>query len=396
MVAHTVFGRLLAVLVLAGPGAAGAYSVTVTGGQLSQVNRWNRSTVSWRMHVDCSADLPVAVCQAEVRASFDAWTGWPCSRLVLEEQPPGSNRRVTANGWAPNGVNEVVWVEDETWQFGSWVLANTTQSLGPTGLVEEVDIAFNGLHHTWTATAGDPPGALLIRNTAVHEIGHLLGLAHHLGPADPADPPTMAVTADPDNQSATLAADDVMGLCFLVPGDEFRCETSADCPDVVGWGPDGETVVAHFSCWSSGYCEGFTMAITGDPPPVGPEAGPEPSPDGGAPVAEDAPGWEDAGEVVSAPGVEAEMAVEAPVVAELVRVSVDAGRQPREWPEGVRGEGAAAGVSPGGHAEGAGCSAGGRSPPPGLPVAVLLGLCGVWGCLGRWRLVRAVCGGRRG
>ena len=302
--------RAALLLVLLLPQVAAAFSITVTDGLTSQVNRWNLSRVAWRQHVDCAAGMDLTECQKAVAESFAAWTGHSCSSLVFDEGANTDNLLVAANGWAPNGENEVVWVEDSTWLFGSFVLANTSQLLGDTGLIEEVDIAFNGFHHTWSATPG--PGVVAIQNTAVHEIGHLLGLAHNLTPDDPNDPPTMAVYADESQKSATLHPDDIAGLCFLVPKTQYTCATDADCPDVIGFDGGNQVVTSHFSCWNSGFCEGYPMTITGDPPVDAPPdnslpAEPDPEPVG-EPPDEDEPTEPDA--AMAAPDTDHPEAVE--------------------------------------------------------------------------------------
>ena len=237
---------------------ASGYSITVSKFDPNAVIRWDRRTLTWRVHPACSEDLTTAQCMDAVRSSFAAWTVPTCTGLQFDELGTSDNLMVTANGWAPNGVNEVVWVEDDTWLYSQFTLANTSQTIGPGGVITEVDLAFNGRDHTWSLDGAN--GTAAIANTAVHEIGHFIGLAHHLEPFDASDPPTMAPYADDDGKSATLAADDEAGVCFLVPKTTWTCQSDTDCPSIVALGATSEFIAGALPC-QDGLCGGLTMAL---------------------------------------------------------------------------------------------------------------------------------------
>src|SRR4029450_623884 len=81
-------------------------------------------------------------------------------------------------GAEPDGENRLVWHTDE------WLDSPAALALTPavfrrtTGEITDADIDFNGVDYTWTTT--DPPELVLtdVQNTATHELGHVLGLAH--------------------------------------------------------------------------------------------------------------------------------------------------------------------------------------------------------------------------
>ena len=82
------------------------------------------------------------------------------------------------NGGA-NQNNEVTWVEDSDWSYGSGVLGVAAPLwYVASGQIIEADIAFNGLHHQWTT--GEPINAVDVKSVVLHEVGHWFGIQHYL------------------------------------------------------------------------------------------------------------------------------------------------------------------------------------------------------------------------
>ncbi|MFH1037069.1 MAG: matrixin family metalloprotease [PVC group bacterium] len=107
-----------------------------------------------------------------------------------------------------DGVNTVLWVTDG-WQYGPDIAAvSTTWPSGETGGIGEVDVEFNGRDFDWTS-----PGSPGVLETALHEIGHLLGVGHSFNPG--------AVMHDAVRPSGpvrrVLSRDDIEALLFLYP-----------------------------------------------------------------------------------------------------------------------------------------------------------------------------------
>ena len=230
---------------------AAAFSVSLTGGGSGQVVRWPTSALTYSLHPACSADLPAAACLDEVRASFAAWTGQACSAIQFTEGAPSSNLKLTSVGYDTNGINELAWIENSQWTYGTYVLGVTSPVFYNDGTIIEADIAFNGYLQTWSMSGADY--STDVKSVAVHEIGHFFGLQHVLGGYDSGNPPTMAPTADPFMQSRTPEADDLKGLCFLVPKGAYTCSSDADCPHIVAVSQGQEYYAGILSC-TNGSC----------------------------------------------------------------------------------------------------------------------------------------------
>lgn len=250
----------LVLLVCACP--AWASSVNMTKGNSGEIIRWKTSTVSYRLHPACSADLNTSACLAEVRKSFKAWEPPTCSNLKFSEGSVSYNLKLTAVGYNTNGSNEFAWIENNAWQSGKYVLGVTSPVFYTTGskagAIFEADIAMNGYLQTWSMSGKNYTTDVM--NVAVHEIGHFFGLQHNLYP-DKSKPQTMGPSADPFMGSRTPEQDDINGMCFLYPsGKGLPCTTNKDCPYVVDDGPSGEYYVGQISC-ASGICNGPTASV---------------------------------------------------------------------------------------------------------------------------------------
>ena len=241
-------------------GPAWGYAVSLVDGDSGAIVKWPTKTATYSLHPECSEDLQPGECHQELRASFQQWSA-PCSGLVFTEQEMSSNRSLTSVGGSTNGSNELAFIEDNAWYFGSFVLGVTGPVFSLNGDVIEADIAFNGLHHKWTM--GSMGFATLdVMNVAVHEIGHYLGLQHALSGYDPNNPPTMAPTADNNLKSQTPEDDDLAGLCFLYPADTWSCSEDSDCPYILDQSSSGDFYHGILAC-EGGLCGGVSTEVPG-------------------------------------------------------------------------------------------------------------------------------------
>jgi hypothetical protein len=224
----------LAALLLALSAPASAYQVYTTESQgqsappsctLEQPRKlqWMQSTVGWHLEPAPEAQIDRELAKSAVAASFDTWNQGPdCDQPELVYQ--GAPLRAEAafdSGDMDANENAVVWVTSG-WDKPGGVLALTTLTFSTcSGEIVDADIEINAVHFTFSATAVPPSGAVDLRNTLTHEVGHLLGLDHELDDAAA----TMYVNAGQGETSKRdLEADDVAGLC---------CVYAPSMPDVV-------------------------------------------------------------------------------------------------------------------------------------------------------------------
>lgn len=248
----------VAVLLLGGSSSpALAYSVSLAGGTTGDIVKWPTDNLTYYLHQSCSADLPSSACLDELRASFAAWSSVGCTGITFQELGLSSGLKLTAIGYSTNDMNELAFIENSQWPYGTYTLGVTSPVFWQDGTVIEADIAFNGYLQSWSMSGQSYTTDVM--NVAVHEIGHFFGLQHVLGGYSTGDPPTMAPTADPFMASRTPNADDQKGVCFLAPALAYSCSSDDDCPFVVDDYADGqEYYVGQIPC-ESGWCGGSSQ-----------------------------------------------------------------------------------------------------------------------------------------
>lgn len=168
-----------------------------------------------------SDDLPADTAQRLLRESFAVWTEVPGSRVIFVDQglveveaPSGDDR-----------VNVVVFDETGEWlqaPRGTGIIALTRiNSNSLTGEISDADIIFNG--RDFHFGQGQQANRVELKDVAVHEIGHLIGLDHTPldGPAQIR--PTMIpyYSDDGPGTASTLEADDQAGASVLYPSPNF-------------------------------------------------------------------------------------------------------------------------------------------------------------------------------
>ena len=184
--------------------------------------RW-RLPVPYEVNTNSAQELGGATALQVVQASYANWSAPACSGFssVFQGETNGS--------WqSGDGMNTLLWIYDPAQrprELGGSSTIGVTLSTFRGNSALDGDILFNGIDHRWTTNAsrrGDVDAISII----THETGHQLGLNH-----SPDQSATMYAAYLGGNGAATLAADDVNGVCSLYPsGQAAECQADGDCP----------------------------------------------------------------------------------------------------------------------------------------------------------------------
>ena len=208
--------RVVVIFVLLSGATAFAYEFT--GG------RWSLpegASIQYTVNQRLSTDLADAVCLEGIQVGFDTWTSVGCSHMAWQY-----GGRTTNTAWgSADGENVVSWRESN-WDDSSVALGVTSTIFdGFSGLLQDTDLKFNGVHHRW----GYPSVSFNesdVAGVSVHEAGHAIGLDHSRVPGA-----TMWPSTGPGDTSArTLSDDDIDGVCNLYPSDGERPQAVVDAP----------------------------------------------------------------------------------------------------------------------------------------------------------------------
>lgn len=227
----TTLSVLAAVTVV--PSSAAAYVCTRTPGLGPSVAWSDRNVAVHR--AGRGAEVDERAIDDALALALDAWSGVPCSDLVLSAGTP-TEQRLVGFDWhdgsgSPDNQNILVFRNDRaTDPLDAWVhtlgaIAITTVTFDTTtGRLVDADIEMNDTAFDFTACDPEDPACLVgfdVANTLTHEIGHVVGLDHPPSNAPGATEATMFASAPRgDTAKRTLATDDELGLCALYPADD--------------------------------------------------------------------------------------------------------------------------------------------------------------------------------
>jgi len=194
---------------------SGVFSFTIKTVDDGTMLQWppDRTTIFYMIGSYQEGPTPVAA--RDLARAFQVW----------EEKSQGELAFIYA-GRLEDGeavkdeTNIILWVGDG-WKYGSEIVAIATiWYSNEGGIIEEVDIEFNTRDFDWSS-----PGSPGILETALHEIGHLLGIGHSFNPGA-----VMYDTITPASPARrTLSRDEVEALLFLYPHSS-RKVSSFDLP----------------------------------------------------------------------------------------------------------------------------------------------------------------------
>lgn len=252
---------LVAALCLLASGTASSFSINLS--EAGHIVRWKKVPIGYYLSPVGSDDISNGTDLAAISASFADWEKIACSAVSFKYLGDAVASNVIASGAAPNGKNEIAWLEGSAWPFSKKVLGVTSPLIYWDGSLTEADIAFNGKQVQWSTTGQF--GKADVKSVAIHEIGHYFGSQHVLNGYSVNNPPTMAPTADPYGKTATLEAEDEKVACFLYPaGGTYSCTKDSQCPFAVDTNPDtGQEFYAAKASCVAGKCEFDASLDTG-------------------------------------------------------------------------------------------------------------------------------------
>ena len=184
--------------------------------------RW-RLPVPYEVNTGSSQELGRDTTLASIQASYQNWSAPQCSGYRSEFRGETNNSYRVGDG-----MNTHIWFYNPNQrprELGGRATIGVTLSLFSGNNASDGDILFNGIDHSWTTNAVRQ-GQVDAVSIITHEVGHQLGLNH-----SPFQNATMYAAYLGGNGAATLADDDIEGVCSLYPsGAQADCQNDGDCP----------------------------------------------------------------------------------------------------------------------------------------------------------------------
>lgn len=180
---------------------------------------WPRMPIPFHVGKGGSASVTDGSDLQALQDAIGVWSNVACARISFRYEGEVTSPRVEATPHGPN-QNHLFWIRSpERWPYPNDVLAATKLTWNPTtGLILDADIAFNDHAFRWSTTTPPQPDHHDVMNTAVHELGHLLGLEH-----SPLPDATMFADAPPEEtKKRDLGQDDREGICAIYPVEGSR------------------------------------------------------------------------------------------------------------------------------------------------------------------------------
>ncbi|MBC7793997.1 MAG: matrixin family metalloprotease [Clostridia bacterium] len=219
----------LASLLIAGRAEAFLCARVSTSSDLGPSLAWFSRDIAFTLHAAGTRDIEGDAEFDVLRASFEAWASvsvpggtTACGLAALtdlsfRETGMSNIDRVGYDFLHPEASENLLIFRDSGWDVAeSNVIALTTTTYDPVhGEILDADIEFNSTVFDFTVGI---PVSMDLANTAVHEVGHFLGLAHTQSENDDA---TMFARAVPgETKKASLACDDALAIVFKYPAGE--------------------------------------------------------------------------------------------------------------------------------------------------------------------------------
>jgi len=240
--ADRLLGLIAVMMAVAEPAAAYVCTRTdAAGGSGAGASlSWFRRDVPYTFYVDGTAAIPGDLAFDALRASFAVWpkaegcddTGAPnglTTGVTFHETSWMSHvDRVGYDYEHPDANENLLIFRDRGWPLPGQgdIIALTTTTYDPvTGQILDADIEFNTAD--WPFAVDGDASSMDLMNAAVHEIGHVLGLAH-----SPVKGSTMEAQGQlGETKKRTLECDDTNAVVFKYPAGRPNgyCDPVAAC-----------------------------------------------------------------------------------------------------------------------------------------------------------------------
>ncbi len=209
------------------------------GKDTNTVIRWPCREIPYWINKDGSPDLTFEEVEKAVKESFQVWQDVECANIKFSYMGKTDIKEV-----AEDQYNVIAFMKEGeklpiNFQEGQLARAYTW-SVPEKGYIEEAEIFFNNINYQFSVTDDKDKVIVDIKNTLIHEIGHLLGFRH----SDIEGAVMFAEAQKGELSKRTLSDDDKKALCDTYPkdqpifdiaeGEEKSCMPSANGSDKNG------------------------------------------------------------------------------------------------------------------------------------------------------------------